>query len=121
MLLAILRQKPDGIAESQRELAEQLHVTPATVTVSLRSMERDGYVMKIVDPSDMRRKRIALTDKGREVLDKLDQVYERIGTAMFEGFTAEEREQISDYFKRMIDNLNQLTADSRAAQKDKNP
>lgn len=121
MLLAILRQKPDGVADSQRELAEQLHVTPATVTVSLRSMERDGYVMKIVDPNDMRRKRIALTDKGREVLDKLDEVYERIGFAMFDGFNAEEREQISDYFKRMIDNLNKLTAESRAAQKDKNP
>ncbi len=120
MLLAVLRQKPDGIADSQRELAEQLHVTPATVTVSLRSMERDGYVTKIVDNSDMRRKRIALTDKGREVLDKLDEVYERISLAMFNGFSDDEREQISDYFKRMIDNLNQLTQDSRTAQREKN-
>ncbi len=119
MLLAVLRQKPDGIADSQRELAEQLHVTPATVTVSLRSMERDGYVTKIADPNDMRRKRIALTDKGREVLDKLDEVYERIGIAMTDGFTDEERAQVSDYFKRMIENLNKLTTASRAAQCEK--
>lgn len=119
MLLAVLRQKPDGVADSQRELAEQLHVTPATVTVSLRSMERDGYITKITDPNDMRRKRIALTDKGREVLDKLDEVYERIGRAMFDGFSPEERDQISDYFKRMIDNLNDLTAASRSAQKNR--
>ena len=32
-----------------------------------------------MDSSDMRRKRIVLTDKGREVLAKLDEVYERIG------------------------------------------
>ena len=119
MLLAVLRQKPDGIADSQRELAEQLHVTPATVTVSLRSMERDGYVTKIADPNDMRRKRIALTDKGREILDKLDEVYERIGIAMTDGFTDEERAQVSDYFKRMIENLNKLTTASRAAQCEK--
>ena len=119
MLLAVLRQKPDGIADSQRALAEQLHVTPATVTVSLRSMERDGYVTKIADPNDMRRKRIALTDKGREVLDKLDEVYERIGIAMTDGFTDEERAQVSDYFKRMIENLNKLTTASRAAQCEK--
>ena len=121
MLLAILRRKPDGIADSQRELAEELHVTPATVTVSLRSMERDGYVKKIVDNNDMRRKRIALTDKGRKVLDKLDEVYERIGIATFDNFTTEEREQIADYFTRMIDNLNRTTAAAREAQKTNNP
>ncbi len=121
MLLSILRQKPDGTADSQRELAEQLHVTPATVTVSLRSMERDGYVTKVVDSSDMRRKRIVLTDKGREVLAKLDEVYERIGVEMFNGFSKDEREQIADYFKRMIENLNRVSAESRAKQREKNP
>lgn len=120
MLLSILRQKPDGIADSQRELAEQLHVTPATVTVSLRSMERDGYITKIVDSSDMRRKRIALTDKGREVLDKLDKVYERIGVEMFDGFSDEDEKQIADYFKRMIDNLHRVSAESRAKQRETN-
>lgn len=121
MLLSILRQKPDGIAESQRELAEQLHVTPATVTVSLRSMERDGYVTKIVDSADMRRKRIALTDKGREVLDKLDLVFERINSEMFDGFSDEERDEISNYFNRMISNLQRITAESQSNQERKAP
>ncbi len=116
MLLSILRSKPDGIADSQRELAEQLHVTPATVTVSLRSMERDGYVTKIVDSSDMRRKRIALTNKGREVMNKLDKVYERIGVEMFDGFSEEEEKQIADHFSRMIKNLDRIAAESREKQ-----
>ena len=120
MLLSILRQKPDGVADSQRELAEQLHVTPATVTVSLRSMERDGYITKSVDSNDLRRKRITLTDKGREVLDKLDLVYERIGKEMFDGFTDDDRAYISDIFQRMIENLNRLTSESRTNQKEKN-
>ena len=84
-------------------------------------MERDGYVTKVVDSSDMRRKRIVLTDKGREVLAKLDEVYERIGVEMFNGFSKDEREQIADYFKRMIENLNRVSAESRAKQREKNP
>ena len=106
MLLIILdRNGKNGVVPSQKELADQLHVSPATVTVSLRSLERQGYVTKLSDENDMRRKPIALTEKGREALEKLETVYEAIDRGMYAGFSDEERDIIAEYYRRMITNL----------------
>ncbi len=106
MLLIILdRNGKNGVVPSQRELADQLHVSPATVTVSLRSLERQGYVEKLSDENDMRRKPVALTDRGRMALEKLETVYEAIDRGMYAGFSDEERSRISEYYRRMISNL----------------
>ncbi len=61
MVLSILSQQEDGTIESQKELAKRLRVSPATVTVSLKSMERDGYVKKLSNSEDLRCKPIAIT------------------------------------------------------------
>lgn len=54
----------DGI--TQRELAEQLQLAPATVTTMLQRMEREGSIERWTDPDDQRLTRIRLTDAGRE-------------------------------------------------------
>lgn len=107
-LLVMLAKNDDGTVPSQKDLAEWLHVTPATITVSLRSLERKGYVTKSSDTSDLRRKRITITDAGREAAAKVLEVYARLETAMYDGFTSDERAQAADYFKRMVDNLTDL-------------
>ena len=45
MLLFLLDARgKDGQVSSQRELSDALHVSPASVAVSLKSLERGGYV-----------------------------------------------------------------------------
>lgn len=109
MILVLLSGAPDGIIDSQRELARRLNVTPATVTVSLKSMERSGYITRLADENDLRRKRIAITDKGRAAVEKLDTMFARLDHGMYYGFSAEERGQIAALFARMIRNLQQLS------------
>ena len=53
----------------------------------------------------MRRKPVALTDKGRAALEKLETVYEAIDRGMYAGFSDEERDIIAEYYRRMITNL----------------
>ncbi len=107
-LLVMLAKNEDGTVASQKDLAEWLHVTPATITVSLRSLERKGYVTKSSDTSDLRRKRITITDTGREAAKKVLDVYSQLDSAMYQGFTAEEREAVARYFRRMVENLRDL-------------
>jgi len=112
-LLAILAACPDNTSDSQKILAEQLHVTPATITVSLRSMQRNGYVTKATDDSDQRRKRIMLTEKGKEASRLLSGFSDMLDGEMYKGFTPEERALCADFFRRMTENLEESAENIR--------
>lgn len=112
-LLAALARNPDGIADSQKVLAEMLHVTPATITVSLRSMQRNGYVTKQVDENDQRRKRIILTEKGKQASKLLVGFTNLLDSDMYHGFTDEERALCSQFFQRMTENLEESATNIR--------
>ena len=109
MILMILSEKPEGIVDSQRELANRLHVTPATVTASLKSMERGGYIQRLTDERDLRRKRIAITEKGRAAVTVLVSVLDQLDRGMYRDFTVQEREETAALFARMIQNLQQIS------------
>lgn len=105
VILSILSQQEGGTIESQKELAQRLRVSPATVTVSLKSMERDGYVKKLSNAEDLRCKPISITEKGMRAARLIDEVFETLDHGMYRGFSPEELEQISDFYRRMIENL----------------
>lgn len=109
-ILSILSQQKDGTIESQKELAKRLRVSPATVTVSLKSMERDGYVKKLSNAEDLRCKPISITEKGLRAARLIDQVFETLDHGMYQGFDPQELESISNFYKRMIDNLNTISS-----------
>ena len=54
----------DGI--SQRELADELHVAPPSVSRMLQNMERAGLVERRDDERDQRITRVYVTDRGRD-------------------------------------------------------
>lgn len=110
MILTILAQQKDGTIESQKELARRLRVSPATVTVSLKSMERDGYVRKLSNAEDLRCKPITITEKGLRAAMLIDDVFERLDHGMYRGFSDADLERISGLYRRMIDNLDAISA-----------
>ena len=86
MILFLLKDKGrEGRIAAQKELSDAMHVSPATVAVSLKSLEREGYVEKLADETDQRRKAV-------------DQ-------SMFEGFRPEETRQACGYLMQMLHNL----------------
>lgn len=72
---------------STGELAEELHVRPATLTGLADRLERNGFVRRWTDAADRRVVRIGLTDQGAAVLDEvfaaardyLSPIFERMG------------------------------------------
>jgi len=52
-------------------LAEALHIRPATVTGLVTRLERAGYVHRGDDEMDRRVVRVAITAKGRSVLEEI--------------------------------------------------
>lgn len=106
MILFLLKDKGrEGRIAAQKELSDAMHVSPATVAVSLKSLEREGYVEKLADETDQRRKAVRLTPKGEAAIQWCVQVFEAVDQSMFEGFRPEETRQACGYLMRMLHNL----------------
>lgn len=109
-ILFMLERGVDGSAAAQRQLSEKLRVSPATMTASLKALEKQGCIRRAPDESDQRRKRIEITEKGRQVAAKCRCAFERVDEAMYEGFTEGEIAELSAFFERMTANLRGIYA-----------
>ena len=106
MILFILDHHGDrGEIASQRELAQTLRVSPATIANSLKSLERLGYVEKRPDARDNRRNRVIITEKGKAAVQQCFQVFHEIDRRMMEGLTDQERDDLDRLHHKMLENL----------------
>lgn len=105
LLLSLFYAETEGERWSQRDVARTLRISPATVAVSLKPLERDGYVERSADERDQRRNRVTLTDKGRRAVELCGESFQAVDERMLSGFTPQEREQLTGFFTRMIENL----------------
>lgn len=106
MILFILEHHGDhGEIASQRELAQALRVSPATIATSLKSLERLGYVEKRVDAQDARRNRVLITEKGKSAVQQCFAVFHDIDLRMMAGFTAQEQADLDRLHRKMLENL----------------
>jgi DNA-binding MarR family transcriptional regulator len=68
--LHILRYLAAHRPMSQQELAAGIAVDPANVIETLDDMQARGLISRAVDPADRRRRRLALTAKGRRRMEQ---------------------------------------------------
>lgn len=108
ILMVLQEAAQENRAVSQNDLAQVLHVSDPTITASLKSLERQGYVAREPDPADMRRKLPVLTPLGEEVAMQSRKCVEQVSEVMLGGFTETEKEQLVAYLQRMQQNVEQL-------------
>lgn len=96
-----------GIAEVQK----QLHITKSAISQMMTSLEKKGYIERMIDPED-RRKRIAtLTDAGKDVLNKTKDTTNHNLNEIFSSLGEEN-------IKQFIDLLNQVSDISEELKKE---
>jgi DNA-binding MarR family transcriptional regulator len=73
MVLMLLLNKPTNCPQTRTpaELAGMAHVTRATMTGLIDTLERDHLVKREPDPDDRRMMSVTLTAKGRTLLEKM--------------------------------------------------
>ena len=96
----------EGEIASQRDLAEALRVSPATIATSLKSLERLGYVEKKADEQDSRRNRVLITEKGKMAVKQCFELFDEIDRRMMEDISEQEQQMFLRLQKKMLDNLN---------------
>ena len=105
MLVNIFRISERGSLPSQRELAASMHLSPATVTATLKLLERSGYVRRIADDKDQRINRVTLTESGEALMREGMRRMDALDDMMLEGLSREEQEMLCRCLSQMRDNL----------------
>jgi DNA-binding MarR family transcriptional regulator len=116
-ILFMLRNHESGEDWDQKQYSEALGVSPATVAVSIKRMERAGLLSKVADPQDLRRNHLVITEKGLRLADDCIQAFQHVDVGTFKGFSEEERKQLEGYYRRMVRNLMGLGAQPPAFMK----
>jgi DNA-binding MarR family transcriptional regulator len=90
---------------TQREVADFMKVSPASIATSVKRMQKAGLIEKMTDDSDLRYNRLKITEKGRELTNKCRKDFDKVDAQMFSGFSDEECNKLYGYYERMIKNL----------------
>jgi len=101
-LLMFISHNPDV---SQNAIARSMDVSPATVAVSLKKLEKGGYIKREMNEEDNRLNKIIITRKGNEVAKQSREILESADQKVFEGFTEDEKATLSVLLQKLNDNL----------------
>ncbi len=90
---------------TQKELADSLHISPASVATSIKRLEKSGFVKRSADKEDVRKNRLSLTDEGLKTLTDFRNICDETDKEMFKGFSEEECQLLCNYLQRLYNNL----------------
>ena len=90
---------------SQLELVKRTHLKPPTISVTLKSLEAQGFVYRETDKEDMRVTHVYLSERGRMHNKQIMGYLFTIDTQLMQGFSTEECAQLTQYLERMRNNI----------------
>ena len=100
-ILMMLSDHPDC---SQTELADELDISSAAVAVTLKKLEKAGYISRQCSAEDNRMNHVVMTDKGKMIIDISHSYFQEVENALFVGFSEEEMALLEKFFLRIIQN-----------------
>ncbi|HEY1177495.1 MAG TPA: MarR family winged helix-turn-helix transcriptional regulator [Phytomonospora sp.] len=97
----VLAALASGEKRTQLALSHEVGLDKTTLTALLDRLERDGFVVRTVDPQDRRARVPEATGKGREVQEKLQSCRDGVENAMLAEFTDTQREVFQHVLRRL--------------------
>lgn len=103
----LLKAKALGTMLRQRDLAELLHISGASVSVLVNRLERDGYVSRVPHPEDRRSVAVQIqASSEEEVRETLSVMHARMLEAV-EVLSEEEKSAVAKFLRALIDSVEQ--------------
>lgn len=93
----------EGITVSA--LAELFRLSLATVSVSVKRMEKSGFIKRVADEKDARIAHLYLTDKAKACTSKLQQRCNKQEEVITAGMSDEEKKQFYSLLQRAVENM----------------
>ena len=102
--LLMYLSKSDGKV-NQKDIAEKFEISEAAVSVTVKKLEAAGYIEKKTTTGDSRYNDVCITKKGLDIVNKSEEMFSKIDSLTFSGFTCEEIDTLLLYLKKMQDSL----------------
>ena len=90
---------------NQKELAERVHVTAATMSGLLKRMERSGFIRRTTDENDARVSLVELTEEGKAQCEIARGSFDQTCHKILDGLDQESQLQLKQLLDRIQDNL----------------
>ena len=94
---------------NQRDLAERTHVTPATMSGTLKRMEKNGLIIRAPDENDARISRVRLTEEGAAQCENVRRIFEETCRQMLDCLDDDSLSQLQSLLTRIQENLGGMT------------
>lgn len=110
-ILRILKYAKEPVV--QNDLSRMLLVDKSNITGLIDALEKSNLIERRMVHDDKRQRRIELTDKGRRLIDKVDEVYVAKVKELLSHLTCEEHQAIIESLKKLRGALDKVAqADS---------
>ncbi len=80
----------DSESLTQLQLVELTGLKAPTISITLRNMEREGIVARVKNDSDRRETHVSLTDKGKDMYEKILETLGKAEEIMLKGISDKE-------------------------------
>ncbi|UVI30118.1 MarR family transcriptional regulator [Paenibacillus spongiae] len=87
------------------DLAVALDITLSAVTNLTNKLVAKGYIERTVSETDRRNVYLRITDKGREVENRIVEKYKEMTETLWAGFTDEEIDLLLASYEKMLSNI----------------
>ncbi len=109
-MLMVISDAPDI---SQKELAQRMEITTAAVATGIKKLISDGYIERTDDERDARAKKLKLTAKGNDTVEKSKEMFEDIHRNIYKGFDESELKLLAQFLERMCHNTTSYYEEKR--------
>ncbi len=89
---------------SQRDLAAEFGITPASMSTMADRLRSAGYITRLVDPASRRQHVLELTDKGRSLLAGIEQAWSEVDQTL-RAILGEDSKAFFDLSRRLRDGM----------------
>lgn len=85
----------------QKDVEEEFYLKPSTVSVLLRRMEKNGFIIRKVSDSDKRQRHIQLTAKASELIEIVQVYTSNVHNRLTKDLSDEELLSLSRFLKKV--------------------
>ncbi|MBO7209335.1 MAG: winged helix-turn-helix transcriptional regulator [Clostridia bacterium] len=100
-IIEFLIERPGS---TQVEIANKMMVTPASITLTTKRMEKQGLITKEVDPGNLRCKKLFATDLAEELYNCNIKIFRKIDRILFEGLPESIISQLNENLNTAVEN-----------------
>lgn len=93
---------------NQMELSNRLKIGKATITKGVNALAKQGFLIKEKDLLDKRIFRIYLTQKGKDIIPIMEEIYQDIQSRLLEGVPKQEYDIVLNLLHKVNKNITNI-------------